>query len=303
MIGIAFTVMCLIFGTTFLAIKVGVEAGLPPFLSAGVRFFAAGAILFIAMKLTGKVRWSLLWRKEMLLIGAGTTFGTFSALYWAEQYVSSGIGAILSATGPMMIVILQSVLLRQKTSRITVVGCMISFLGVVLVVLPGLAVQISGLWLAGCLVILLGEMCYSGGALYSKRVMDVFRETNPIALNAAQMIHGGWMLLLLSAFTEPWSSEGWQYLPAMGSLLYLILFGSMIAHTLFYWLMERTNPLFPTTWLYISPPIAVGLGALLYGEHVSWWMLAGVLLIVTGLILMNNGIIRLVNRRKVRSAA
>ncbi|AHC18994.1 MULTISPECIES: DMT family transporter [Paenibacillus] len=303
MIGIAFTVMCIIFGTTFLAIKVGVEAGLPPFLSAGVRFFAAGAILFIAMKLTGKVRWSLLWRKEMLLIGAGTTFGTFSALYWAEQYVSSGIGAILSATGPMMIVILQSVLLRQKTSRITVVGCMISFLGVVLVVLPGLAVQISGLWLAGCLVILLGELCYSGGALYSKRVMDVFRETNPIALNAAQMIHGGWMLLLLSAITEPWSSEGWQYLPAMGSLLYLILFGSMIAHTLFYWLMERTNPLFPTTWLYISPPIAVGLGALLYGEHVSWWMLAGVLLIVTGLILMNNGIIRLVNRRKVRSAA
>ncbi|MDY8023062.1 DMT family transporter [Paenibacillus polymyxa] len=303
MIGIAFTVMCLIFGTTFLAIKVGVEAGLPPFLSAGVRFFAAGAILFIAMKLTGKVRWSLLWRKEMLLIGAGTTFGTFSALYWAEQYVSSGIGAILSATGPMMIVILQSVLLRQKTSRITVVGCMISFLGVVLVVLPGLALQVSGLWLAGCLVILLGELCYSGGALYSKRVMDVFRETNPIALNAAQMIHGGWMLLLLSAITEPWSSEGWQYLPAMGSLLYLILFGSMIAHTLFYWLMERTNPLFPTTWLYISPPIAVGLGALLYGEHVSWWMLAGVLLIVTGLILMNNGIIRLVNRRKVRSAA
>ncbi|MCP3776838.1 DMT family transporter [Paenibacillus sp. MZ03-122A] len=303
MIGIAFTVMCLIFGTTFLAIKVGVEAGLPPFLSAGVRFFAAGAILFIAMKLTGKVRWSLLWRKEMLLIGAGTTFGTFSALYWAEQYVSSGIGAILSATGPMMIVILQSVLLRQKTSRITVVGCMISFLGVVLVVLPGLAVQISGLWLAGCLIILLGELCYSGGALYSKRVMDVFRETNPIALNAAQMIHGGWMLLLLSAITEPWSSEGWQYLPAMGSLLYLILFGSMIAHTLFYWLMERTNPLFPTMWLYISPPIAVGLGALLYGEHVSWWMLAGVLLIVTGLILMNNGIIRLVNRRKVRSAA
>ncbi|TKH44248.1 EamA family transporter [Paenibacillus terrae] len=303
MIGIAFTIMCLIFGTTFLAIKVGVEAGLPPFFSAGVRFFAAGAILFIAMKMMGKVRWSLLWQKEMVLIGAGTTFGTFSALYWAEQYVSSGIGAILSATGPMMIVILQSMLLRQKTSRITVIGCMISFLGVVLVVLPGLAVQISGLWLAGCLVILLGELCYSGGALYSKRVMDVFRETNPIALNAVQMLHGGWMLLLLSAITEPWSSEGWQYLPAMGSLLYLILFGSMIAHTLFYWLMERTNPLFPTTWLYISPPIAVGLGALVYGEHVSWWMLAGVLLIVTGLMLMNNGMIRLVNRRKVRSAA
>ncbi|EHS58141.1 DMT family transporter [Paenibacillus sp. Aloe-11] len=302
MIGIAFTVMCLIFGTTFLAIKVGVEAGLPPFLSAGIRFFAAGAILFIAMRLTGKVRWSLLWRKETVWIGAGTTFGTFSALYWAEQYVSSGIGAILSATGPMMIVIMQSMLLRQKTSRFTVIGCMISFLGVALVVLPGLAVQISGLWLAGCLIILLGELCYSGGALYSKRVMDVFRETNPIVLNAVQMIHGGWMLLVLSAITEPWGSGEWNLLPAMGSLFYLILFGSMIAHTLFYWLMERTNPLFPTTWLYISPPIAVGLGAFLYGEHVSWWMLAGVLLIVIGLMCMNNGIIRLVSRRKLRSA-
>ncbi|KKD55631.1 MULTISPECIES: DMT family transporter [Paenibacillus] len=303
MIGIAFTVMCLIFGTTFLAIKVGVEAGLPPFLSAGARFMTAGAILFIAMRLSGKVRWSLLWRKEMLLIGTGTTFGTFSTLYWAEQYVSSGIGAILSATGPMMIVLMQSAILRQKTTRITLMGCMISFLGVVLVVLPGLAVQISGLWLAGCIAILLGELCYSGGALYSKRVMDAFRDTNPIALNAAQMFHGGWMLLVLSAFTEPWNSEGWNLLPAIGSLFYLILFGSMIAQTLFYWLMARTNPLFPTTWLYISPPIAVGLGAFLYGEHVSWWMLAGVLLIVTGLMCMNNGIIRLVNRRKVRSAA
>ncbi|MBY0020696.1 drug/metabolite transporter (DMT)-like permease [Paenibacillus jamilae] len=303
MIGIAFTVMCLIFGTTFLAIKVGVEAGLPPFLSAGARFMAAGAILFIAMRLSGKVRWSLLCRKEMLLIGTGTTFGTFSTLYWAEQYVSSGIGAILSATGPMMIVLMQSAILRQKTTRITLMGCMISFLGVVLVVLPGLTVQVSGLWLAGCIAILLGELCYSGGALYSKRVMDAFRDTNPIALNAAQMFHGGWMLLVLSAFTEPWNSEGWNLLPAIGSLFYLILFGSMIAQTLFYWLMARTNPLFPTTWLYISPPIAVGLGAFLYGEHVSWWMLAGVLLIVTGLMCMNNGIIRLVNRCKVRSAA
>lgn len=303
MIGIAFTVMCFIFGTTFLAIKVGVEAGLPPFLSAGIRFLAAGAILFITIRLSGKVRWSLLWRKEVLLIGMGTTFCTFSTLYWAEQYVSSGIGAILSATGPMMVVLMQSALLRQKTTRSTLIGCMISFLGVVLVVLPGLAVQISGLWLASCMAILLGELCYSGGALYSKRVMDAFRDTNPIALNAAQMFHGGWMLLVLSALTEPWNFGEWNLLPAIGSLFYLILFGSMIAHTLFYWLMARTNPLFPTTWLYISPPIAVGLGAFLYGEHVSWWMLAGVLLIVTGLMCMNNGIIRLVNRRKLRSAA
>ncbi|WP_025681472.1 EamA family transporter, partial [Paenibacillus massiliensis] len=102
MIAVGYIVMCLVFGTTFLAIKIGVEAGLPPFLSAGLRFLVAGILMYTWMKLRGKAQWSLLLRKEMLLTGLGLTFGTFAALYWAEQYVSSGIGAILSATGPLM---------------------------------------------------------------------------------------------------------------------------------------------------------------------------------------------------------
>lgn len=114
MVGIAFTVMCLIFGTTFLAIKIGVEAGMPPFLSAGLRFVIAGALMFAWMRMKGKVSWSLLFRKEMLLTGAGLTCGTFATLYWAEQHVSSGVGAILSATGPLMIMLMQTALLRQK---------------------------------------------------------------------------------------------------------------------------------------------------------------------------------------------
>lgn len=71
MVGIAFTVMCLIFGTTFLAIKIGVEAGMPPFLSAGLRFLIAGALMFAWMRMKGKVSWSLLFRKEMLLTERG----------------------------------------------------------------------------------------------------------------------------------------------------------------------------------------------------------------------------------------
>lgn len=192
MVGIAFTVMCLIFGTTFLAIKIGVEAGMPPFLSAGLRFIVAGALMFAWMWMKGKVNISLLWRKEMLITGAGLTFGTFATLYWAEQYVSSGVGAILSATGPLMIMLMQTALLRQKTSARMITGCLIGFAGVVLVVLPGVSIGGSPLWLWGCIAVLVGEVCYSAGAIYSKKVINQFKETNPVAINAVQMMYGGY---------------------------------------------------------------------------------------------------------------
>ncbi|WP_128100805.1 DMT family transporter [Paenibacillus sp. DCT19] len=288
MIGAAFAIMCLVFGTTFLAIKIGVEAGLPPFMSAGIRFMIAGALMFTWMLMKGRVKMSLLWRKEMLLTGAGLTFGTFAALYWAEQYVSSGVGAILSATGPIMIMVMQTVLLRQKTSARIITGCLIGFVGVIFVVMPGVTIGGSPLWLWGCIVILIGEVCYSAGALYSKKVINQFKESDPVAINAVQMMHGGLLLLILSAFTESWNISVINWTPAITSLIYLTVIGSMVGHSLFYWIMSRTNPLFPATWLYISPPIAVVLGAIVYNEHVSWMTWIGVVLIVSGLLFMND---------------
>ncbi|PRA08589.1 MULTISPECIES: DMT family transporter [unclassified Paenibacillus] len=287
MVGIAFTVMCLIFGTTFLAIKIGVEAGMPPFLSAGLRFVIAGALMFAWMRMKGKVSWSLLFRKEMLITGAGLTFGTFATLYWAEQYVSSGVGAILSATGPLMIMLMQTALLRQKTSARMITGCLIGFAGVVLVVLPGVSIGGSPLWLWGCIAVLVGEVCYSAGAIYSKKVINQFKEANPVAINAVQMMYGGLLLSLLSGVTESWNMSAFDWLPAVSSVIYLTVVGSMVGHSLFYWIMSRTNPLFPATWLYISPPIAVGLGAVVYDEHVSWITWIGVVLVVSGLLAMN----------------
>ena len=287
MVGIAFTVMCLIFGTTFLAIKIGVEAGMPPFLSAGLRFVIAGALMFAWMRMKGKVSWSLLFRKEMLLTGAGLTFGTFATLYWAEQHVSSGVGAILSATGPLMIMLMQTALLRQKTSARMMVGCLIGFTGVVLVVLPGVSLGAGSLFMWGCIAGLVGEVCYSAGALYSKKVIHQFKEASPVAINAVQMMYGGLLLTLLSAGTESWNMSVLDWVPAVSSVIYLTVIGSMVGHSLFYWIMSRTNPLFPATWLYISPPIAVGLGAVVYGEHVRWITWIGVVLVISGLLAMN----------------
>lgn len=287
MILFGYAVMCLIFGTTFLVIKIGLDAGAPPFFTAGIRFLMAGLILFMWMLWKQKASLSLLLRKEMAISGFGLTFGTFATLYWAEQYVTSGIAAVLSATGPLMILLIQSSLLRQKIPGRSVAGCLLGFGGVVLLLLPNLSVSASLFWVFGCLAILAGELCYASGALYSKEVIQRFQETSPIALNAAQMIYGGGMLLVLSAFTENVQVSSILKPEAALPLLYLTVVGSMMGHSIFYWLVAKTNPVLPSTWLYISPLLALGLGAILYDEHLSFLSLAGGLTIIAGIVLVN----------------
>ncbi|MFS0556251.1 DMT family transporter [Brevibacillus sp. 179-C9.3 HS] len=287
MVLLNYVVMCLIFGTTFLAIKVGIDAGAPPFFSAGLRFFLAGVILFSFMLWKKQARLSLLLHKEMVLTGIGLTFGTFATLYWAEQHISSGIAAILSATAPLMVMLLQTGISRQKLSAISWVGCLVGFIGVVLLILPGATISFSFLWLAGCMAVIFGQLFYSAGTVYSRRVIQRFYDTSPIALNAAQMLYGGAMLLVLSLFTEQVHIESMLSTNAIISLLYLIFVGSMMGHTIFYWLVAKTNPVFPSTWLYISPLIALSLGVILYNEPLYLLSLAGGITIIVGIILIN----------------
>ncbi|MCL6601586.1 MAG: EamA family transporter [Paenibacillus sp.] len=292
MIFLAYSLVCLIFATTFLAIKIGVDAGLPPFFSAGLRFFLAGSVLFLWMVWKRKVNFSLLLRKEMLITGTALTFGTFSALYWAEQYVSSGLAAVLSATGPIMILLLQTIFLRQKSPTHSLYGCLIGFVGVLILVLPNLSLDVSSLWVIGCVVILIGELGYASGTLYSKKVIATFPKVSPIALNAAQMMYGGALMLVLSLFTEKVHVDSLLSFKAAGSLLYLIVIGSMVGHSLYYWLVAKTNPVFPATWLYVSPPLAVGVGVLFYNEAISWVTLLGVATIIVGTVLVNGSALK-----------
>lgn len=287
MVIVSYLSMCLIFATTFLAIKIGVDSGLPPFLSAGIRFFVAGLVLFTIMVWKRRATIGLLIRKEMLLTGICLTFGTFSTLYWAEQYVTSGVAAVLSATGPMMILIIQSFILKQKGNRISFIGCFIGLIGVLLLLFPSLTIKTSSFWFYGCLVIIIGEVFYATGTIYTKQVIDKFKNTSPIALNAAQMMYGGLMLIFLSFAAERGQFDYNMNLASIGSLFYLIVFGSMIGHSLYYWLVARTNPIFPSTWLFISPIIALLLGGIFYGESISLLTAVGSLTIITGTILVN----------------
>lgn len=287
MIMINYFFMCLIFGTTFLAIKMGVDAGSPPFLSAGLRFFIAGLLLFSLMVWREKTAIRLLFRKEMFFSGVGLTFGTFATLYWAEQYVTSGIAAVLSATGPMMTLLIQTFIMKQKGNRTSFIGCVVGVIGVTFLILPSFSIEIRPLWMLGCFAIIMGEVFYAAGTIYTKHVIRKFDKTSPIALNAAQMMHGGILLIISSFFTENIRLENLLSPVSIGSLLYLTIFGSMIGHSIYYWLVSRTNPIFPSTWLYISPLIAVILGVIFYHEYISWITGIGTLTIIAGTVLVN----------------
>ncbi|GIO96867.1 transporter [Paenibacillus lautus] len=282
-----YLLMCAIFSTTFLAIKIGVEAGLPPFLSAGLRFLLAGAFIFLWMIWQRKAKLSLLLRKEFLLIGMTSTFLTFATLYWAEQHVSSGIAAILSATGPMMILMIQSVVMRKNARRSDYWGCAVGFAGVCLLIMPELAMGSDLIWILSCIAILIGEIGYSVGSLATRKLSFDMPNVSPITINAVQMMYGGAALLLLSLFSEQVQWNGILTLPAIGSVLYLTMVGSMLGHSLYAWLLKATNAFFPSTWLFVSPIIALGLGAFLYDEAISSYSIIGSMLIIGGILIVN----------------
>ncbi|SDR78700.1 Permease of the drug/metabolite transporter (DMT) superfamily [Paenibacillaceae bacterium GAS479] len=284
MVWFNYVLMCAVFGTTFLAIKMGVEAGLPPFLSAGIRFVAAGGILFAWLCLRGKTSLSLLWRKEVLLIAAGSTFTTFSALYWAEQHIESGMAAVLSATGPIVIMLMQSLAMKQSTTRLDKIGCALGFIGVIVLMLPKLTGGSDTLWLIACVLVLLAQLGYGAGSLLTRRMLLREPELSPVVLNSAQMIAGGTGLLLISLFAENPSSASIDPLPAAGSLLYLIVVGSMLGHSLYAWLIKATNAFFPSTWLYVSPIIALSLGAIIFQEQITIVSVGGSLLVLAGIV-------------------
>ncbi|MBA4494900.1 DMT family transporter [Paenactinomyces guangxiensis] len=283
----AYIFMCLIFGTTFLAIKVGIQSGAAPFMYAGVRFAAAGVMILLYL-IIRKISFPKELKSYLNLAFTGLcmTAIPFGALYWGEQYVSSGMAALLTATGPFMITAIQSVNEKRLPHFVQFAGLCAGLIGVYLVVLPHLEAGFSSVGLKGALAIVGSEFAFALGTIRSRKLLA--RGMTPLMLNGFQMFFGSLGLILASLLfeTNPFSLSGGSGL-AIGSLLYLILFGSIVAQGIYYWLVQRTNPVFPATWLYLSPLIALLVGFLFLNERVHWLGITGSLLILAGVFLTN----------------
>lgn len=285
---VVYGLMCLIFGTTFLAIKVGVDAGAPPFLFAGTRFFFAGFTVLAAVKLLhGEISLRAGERRDVLLVGIFMTAIMFGCLYWGERYISSSIAALLAATTPIMIVIVEWFQGTRESIWIKGCGLLISFIGVGIAVFPALGVDVTKEALLAVVVILAAEVGCVYGTMTSKKILSA--GLNPALLNGWQMLIGGTILMLLSLVTE--SAEVIINDKVFGSWAYLVVFGSLVGHGSYYWLVHRAGPLLPSTWTYISPVIAQFIGYYVLSEYLSGYSFIGVSLVLWGVFLVSRAAI------------
>ena len=281
-----FCLVCAIFGTTFLAIKVGVEAGAPPFLFAGIRFVVAGAVLGAVLLATGRVtaRGLLALAPRAALLSSLYIVGNFGATFWAEQYIGSGTAAQIDAAGPIASAVLSGVFLGKRLKASHAIGIATGFAGVWLVVRGSAAGPGGGgpESLIASIVMLAGAVAFAGAAVLYKRLFD--DETDSFAVNALNMLSGGAGLLVLSALFErrpfPPAAGAWA------ALAYLVAVGSLVGHSANLWLVRKAGPLFTSSWSYVSPAIATAVGAMALGERVSLGAVAGTLLTLAGVALI-----------------
>ncbi|MGZ3587196.1 MAG: EamA family transporter [Candidatus Limnocylindrales bacterium] len=275
----ALLVVYVVWGSTYLAIRIVVEA-LPPLASAGVRFLIAGAVVAVALALrSGLARLRNVRRAELAgaaLVGLLLLFGGNGLVSLGEQSVPSALAALIIASVPLWVVVLRR-LVGQTISPGTLVGVLVGFGGVALMVVPaGLSGSIAP---AGLLTIVLASASWASGSFLSTRLR---LPRDPFVLTAYEMIAGGAVLLIVGlAVGETFDGAAIANDPAsVWALAYLVVFGSLLAFTAYTWLLQVAPISRVATYAYVNPVVAVVLGWLILGEQISPAMLVGGAIIV-----------------------
>jgi drug/metabolite transporter (DMT)-like permease len=276
----------LVWGSTYLAIRYAVET-IPPLLVAGTRHLVAGSVLYLWVRARGERPTAREWRSALIL-GALYFLVSHGGLHWAETVVPSGLAAVLIAIEPVFIALLTPVLLggRLPGGR-TWVGFALGVAGVALLVQGNGAAARPG-YVLGALVILLSAFSWAVGVVYSRRAA---LPRSPVLTSAMAMVSGAVLLWLAGmAAGEHRDLQLSQVAPRSAlSLLYLIVFGSLVAFTAYNWLLDHVSPTLIATHTYTNPVVAVLLGWGLAGETLSGRILLSGMLILGAILLVRRG--------------
>jgi len=289
-VGLAFAAVYIIWGSTYLAILLGLK-GLPPLLLCAFRFLLAGILLF---------GWCL-WQGEKFpaqnsirinsLCGILMLFGGVGSVSWAEQYISSSLAAVIVTALPFWFVIFD----RKKWSfyfsnKFIIGGLVLGFAGVILLLgfenSPHQAIHKTGNQLAASLIILAGGIAWACGSLYSKYHVT----GNTILMNGAvQLLIAGIFSFAVSGLAGEWknfqfthvSTESWL------AVLYLVTMGSIVTYVSYLFLLKVRPAAQVSTYVYINPIVALFLGALIAQERITGIKIIGLLIILCGVLLVN----------------
>jgi drug/metabolite transporter (DMT)-like permease len=280
----AFAIVCVVWGTTYLAIAIALET-IPPLLLTGSRFVIAGVVMLAIAKLRGetvprdKRTLANLALIGFLMVGVGNL-----AVVWAELYVPSGIAALLVATAPFWMAVIE--MFRSGGERLSLqsgAGMAIGFFGVALLVTPrGSGGTLSAGFLLGALAIQFGGICWQLGSAHAKYNL---RHVPLLSSAALQMLFGG-AIVTVAGFAI---GEGPRFIVTprtFWALAYLTIFGSVIAYSAYVFALAHMRTTHTTLYAYVNPVVAVFLGWLILNEPLTVVSITAMFVILAGVALV-----------------
>jgi len=284
---IALTYVCLMWGTTYLAIRIGV-LHFPAFLFAGIRQTCAGLMLFpIALYFNKQT--NLSWRnigRQMLIGFLMLTLGN-GCVSWGEKYIPSGVAALICSAMPMFAVGINLIANPKEHFNILIaIGMLLGVAGVALIFRQNLADLGNPAYLKGMGVVFIATCTWALGSIINKKDSTA---KNPMFNSALQLFFGGLFMLILSPVTDDLQHIDWQQKQAFAALLYLIIFGSVLAYTAYMYALNHLPVGVATIYAYINPLVAVLLGYLVLHETLNIYTALAFAAIVAGVYIVNLG--------------
>lgn len=279
---LAFAVVYIVWGSTYLAIRIGV-ADLPPALLAGARNTSAGvALMLFAWVRTGMAPWRSPDWKIAIPVGLAMIALANGFTTWGEDWVPSNQAALISVCSALWTAWFGTFGVRGHALSLRAkVGLVIGFIGALLLLMPGHGFSFQHL--GAQLLIFVATISWAGGAMWGRHKDP---KTPPLMLASMQMLTGGVALLVVGFATG--EASRWQWtVKGIGAVVYLAVFGSCLSYTTYIWLVRKVTPDRLSTIAYVNPLVAVVLGWLVLDETLNGWQVAGMFVLLFGVLLIN----------------
>ncbi len=284
---LAFFFICIAWGTTYLAIKVGVMAW-PAFLYAGVRQVISGIIIIIAaLSIQRQADLSRTNLTRQMLIGfLMITIGN-GLVTWSEKFIPSGVAALICAMMPVCAVLINlGMNRRERMNLLITIGIALGFCGVALNFRSNFADLRNGKYIAGIIATFCATSSWALGSIVNKKNKEVI---NPIFNSGLQLGFGGIFLLIGSPFIDDYHQARFMDHDALWALVYLIIVGSVLAYTAYMYALKELPVGLVTVYAYVNPLVAVVLGYLLLKEPLNIYTGLSFVSILLGVFLVNRG--------------
>jgi drug/metabolite transporter (DMT)-like permease len=282
-IWLGFAIVSTVWGSTWLAIKIGLQS-VPPLLAVGARFLVASSVLFAIVRIRRlRIPLDADARKLYLTLSLLSFSIPFALIYWSEQFIPSGLSSILFSIYPFWVAICAHLFLKgERLDLLKISGITVGFIGI-LIVFSGDLHWSDPIAFSGMLAVLASALLQGFALILIKKYGQ---SINPFVMNLVGMSSAGIILFLSGLLLEsgsPITPDG----RAIGSILYLAVIGSVLTFVTYHWLLKRIEAVYLSLTSFINPIVAVVLGAVVLGESLEPRVFVGVVFVLSGILIAN----------------